>query len=73
MFKGSYSGNYATIEREENSEVPVLLWKISAQDEKIYWRKNFRNRLHNARRKKTRIADRILLQRTARRLQKISF
>ena len=34
MFKGSYSGNYATIEREENSEVPVLLWKISAVDEK---------------------------------------
>ena len=34
MFKCSYSGNYATIEREENSEVPVLLWKISATDEK---------------------------------------
>ena len=34
MFKGSYSGNYATIEREENYEVPVLLWKISAADER---------------------------------------
>ena len=34
MFKGSYSGNYATIEREENCEVPVLLWKISAADER---------------------------------------
>lgn len=34
MFKGSKSGNYATIEREENCEVPVLLWKISAKDEK---------------------------------------
>ena len=34
MFKGSLSGNYATIEPEENFEVPVLIWKISATDEK---------------------------------------
>ena len=34
MFKGSLSGNYATIEPEKNFEVPVLLWKISAADEK---------------------------------------
>ena len=34
MFKGSLSGNYATIEPEENFEVPVLIWKISAADEK---------------------------------------
>lgn len=34
MFKGSLSGNYATIEPEKNFEVPVLLWKISAGDEK---------------------------------------
>ena len=34
MFKGSLSGNYATIERDENCEVPILLWKISAADEK---------------------------------------
>ena len=34
MFKGSLSGNYATIEPEKNFEVPVLIWKISAADEK---------------------------------------
>ena len=34
MFKGSLSGNYATIEREENCEVPILVWEISAADEK---------------------------------------
>ena len=34
MFKGSLSGNYATIEREENCEVPILLWKISVADER---------------------------------------
>lgn len=34
MFKGSFSGNYATIEPEKNFEVPVLIWKISAADEK---------------------------------------
>ena len=34
MFKGSQSGNYATIEPEKNFEVPILLWKISAEDEK---------------------------------------
>lgn len=34
MFKGSLSGNYATIEREKNFEVPILLWKISKADEK---------------------------------------
>lgn len=33
MFKGSQSGNYATIEPEENFEVPILLWKISKRDE----------------------------------------
>ncbi len=34
MFKGSLSGNYATIERDENCEVPILLWRITAEDEK---------------------------------------
>lgn len=33
MFKGSQSGNYATIEPEKNFEVPILLWKISKRDE----------------------------------------
>ncbi len=34
MFKGSKSGNYATIEREEGCKVPVLLWEVTAEDEK---------------------------------------
>lgn len=34
MFKGSQSGVYATIEPAENDVVPVLLWRISAKDEK---------------------------------------
>lgn len=33
MFKGSKTGNYATIEPEENFSVPVLVWEISASDE----------------------------------------
>lgn len=34
MFKGSMSGNYATIEREEGCKVPVVVFEISAADEK---------------------------------------
>ena len=34
MFKGSLSGNYATIERDKDCEVPVLLWEISKADER---------------------------------------
>ena len=34
MFKGSQSGNYATIEKEEGCEVPVVAWAISSLDEK---------------------------------------
>lgn len=33
MFKGSKTGNYATIEQDENFSVPVLVWEISASDE----------------------------------------
>lgn len=33
MFKGSKSGNYATIEPEEGQEVPVVAWAISDEDE----------------------------------------
>lgn len=33
MFKGSQSGNYATIEKEEGSTVPVVAWAISELDE----------------------------------------
>ena len=33
MFKGSLTGAYATIEREEGYTVPILLWRISAADE----------------------------------------
>lgn len=28
------TGNFATIERDENSEIPIILLKISEQDEK---------------------------------------
>ena len=34
MFKGSLTGCYATIEKEKGLVVPVLLWRISAADEK---------------------------------------
>lgn len=34
LFKGSKSGNYLTIEKEKGSKVPVLVWKITADDEK---------------------------------------
>ena len=34
MFKGSLTGSYATIEKEKGLVVPVLLWRISAADEK---------------------------------------
>jgi hypothetical protein len=33
MFKGSQSGNYATIEKEEGCTVPVVAWGISELDE----------------------------------------
>lgn len=34
LFKGSQTGNYATIERKTGGIVPVTVWKISANDEK---------------------------------------
>lgn len=34
MFKGSKSGNYATIEPCPNETVPVLIWSISKADER---------------------------------------
>lgn len=34
LFKGSKIGAYATIEPEEGSRVPVLVWKIGKEDEK---------------------------------------
>lgn len=33
LFKGSKTGAYATIEREQALTVPILLWRISATDE----------------------------------------
>ena len=33
MFKGSQSGNYASIEKEEGCTVPVVVWAISRLDE----------------------------------------
>lgn len=34
LFKGSKTGAYATIEPEEGSRVPILVWKIGKEDEK---------------------------------------
>lgn len=34
MFKGSLTGSYATIEEAAGFEVPVLLWALTAEDEK---------------------------------------
>lgn len=34
LFKGSRTGAYATIEREAGKHVPVLLWRVTAEDEK---------------------------------------
>lgn len=33
LFKGSKTGSYLTIERKCGSSVPVLVWRISAEDE----------------------------------------
>lgn len=33
LFRGSKTGSYATIERCEGGEVPVLVWEISERDE----------------------------------------
>ena len=50
-FKGSQTGNYLTIEEECGYEVPVVVWKVSEQDErnldwyegfpKFYYKKGF--------------------------------
>ena len=34
LFKGSKTGSYLTIEKKEDSSVPVVVWRISRQDEK---------------------------------------
>lgn len=34
MYKGSMTGAYLTIEKKENSRVPVVIWKVSDSDEK---------------------------------------
>lgn len=34
LFKGSYTGSYATIEKREGSKVPCYIWTITKQDEK---------------------------------------
>ncbi len=33
LFKGSKTGSYATIEREKDTTVPVMLWAVSRGDE----------------------------------------
>lgn len=33
LFKGSLTGSYLTIEKKKGSEVPVLVWQISDEDE----------------------------------------
>ena len=34
LFRGSQSGSYLTIERDEGSELPVAVWEVSADDER---------------------------------------
>ena len=34
MFKGSKTGSYLTIEKAENSKVPVAVWEVSDADER---------------------------------------
>jgi hypothetical protein len=34
LFKGSKSGSYATIEKNKNSKVPVLIWEITELEER---------------------------------------
>lgn len=34
LFKGSKTGAYATIEQDEDHYVPVLIWRITEEDEK---------------------------------------
>lgn len=33
LFKGSLTGSYLTIEKVENSSVPVAVWEVTAEDE----------------------------------------
>lgn len=52
LFKGSQTGFYATIEKDEGSYVPVLIWEISQEDERcldiyegyprFYYKKNLK-------------------------------
>ena len=35
MFKGSKTGSYLTIEEEEGAQVPVAVWEVSEQDERV--------------------------------------
>lgn len=56
LFKGSGSGNYATIEPRSGCHVPVLVWEISESDERsldryegfpsFYYKKKFRVSVH---------------------------
>ncbi len=34
LFKGSMTGAYLTIEKKENSSVPMAVWEVEAEDEK---------------------------------------
>lgn len=34
LFKGSNSGSYLTIEKKKGKKVPVVVWKVSGNDEK---------------------------------------
>ncbi len=59
LFKGSKSGNYATIEPENDHKVPVLMWEISHNDERrldmyegypsFYYKKIIRVRMNDGR------------------------
>ena len=61
LFKGSKSGNYATIEPKAGSKVPVLVWGISERDERnldryegfptFYYKKEFKVEIKGANQK----------------------
>ena len=34
LFKGSKTGSYLTIEKCETGKVPIVIWEVTAQDEK---------------------------------------
>ena len=61
LFKGSRTGSYLTIEREEKCDLPVAVWEVSPEDElaldryegfpAFYYKREFRLRRERPQRK----------------------